>query len=247
MTGLNEVSETRTATLPSGLKGPRADVVMVLKRAGNRTARELGEELGLSLNAVRHHLKGLEAAGLVDYDRQHKGVGAPCFRYRLTPAGEALFPRRYEDAVSRLLDHVVEREGRAAAVEVLQARYRELAQTLRTSLATATPQERLHVVARALANDGYMPEVRESPPGLPMLVEHNCPMLQVAERFPELCEAEARFLAEVLEAEVVREAHIASGCGSCEYVVTPRLSAIGGQSSASPPLTADSRQLIADR
>lgn len=219
MTGLNEVSETRTATLPSGLKGPRADVVMVLKRAGNRTARELGEELGLSLNAVRHHLKGLEAAGLVDYDRQHKGVGAPCFRYRLTPAGEALFPRRYEDAVSRLLDHVVEREGRAAAVEVLQARYRELAQTLRTSLASATPQERLHGVARALANDGYMPEVRESPPGLPMLVEHNCPMQQVAERFPELCEAEARFLAEVLEAEVVREAHIASGCGSCEYTV----------------------------
>ena len=55
-----------------------------------------------------------------------------------------------------------------------------------------------------------------------MLVEHNCPMQQVAERFPELCEAEARFLAEVLEADVTRSAHIPSGCGACEYIVNPK-------------------------
>jgi predicted ArsR family transcriptional regulator len=68
-----------------------------------------------------------------------------------------------------------------------------------------------------------MPEVRrETATALPMLVEHNCPMQQVAERFPELCEAEARFLAEVLEAEVTRSTHIASGCGSCEYVVNAK-------------------------
>jgi predicted ArsR family transcriptional regulator len=53
------------------------------------------------------------------------------------------------------------------------------------------------------------------------LVEHNCPIQQVAERFPEVCEAEARFLADVLEAHVTREAHIASGCGACEYQVRP--------------------------
>jgi predicted ArsR family transcriptional regulator len=43
----------------------------------------------------------------------------------------------------------------------------------------------------------------------------------VAERFPEVCEAEARFLEEVLDAEVTRGAHIASGCGTCEYHVAP--------------------------
>jgi predicted ArsR family transcriptional regulator len=177
--------------------------------------------LGLSLNAVRHHLKELELAGLVGYERrQHKGAGAPSFHYRLSAAGEALFPRRYEDALTRLLDHVVAREGREAAVEVLQERYRELAAHLRATLADATPEERLRAVTRALAEDGYMPEVRRGDAaGLPMLVEHNCPMQQVALRFPELCEAEARFLAEVLEAEVTRESHIVSGCGSCEYVV----------------------------
>ena len=198
---------------------------MALKRTSGRSAKGLADELGLSLNAVRHHLKELELSGLVGYERrQHKGVGAPSFHYRLTAAGEALFPRRYEDAVTRLLDHVVAREGREAAVEVLQERYREMAARLRVALADATPEERLRAVTRALAEDGYMPEVvrRGDGAGLPMLVEHNCPMQQVAARFPELCEAEARFLAEVLEADVTRESHIVSGCGSCDYVVKAR-------------------------
>ncbi len=207
---------------PLGLKGPRADVVMELKRSGPLPAKEIIERLGLSMNAVRHHLKELEAGGLVGYEREHRGVGAPAFVYRLTPVGESLFPRRYEDAVSRLLDYVVAREGRQAAVEVLESRYRELADRLRGALANASPEERVAVVARALAEEGYMPELRENDhPGL-HLVEHNCPIQQVAERFPEVCEAEARFLAEVFEADVTRGKHIASGCGTCEYQIHTR-------------------------
>lgn len=218
---------------PTGLKGPRADLVLALKASTGLTARALIEHLGLSPNAVRHHLKELEAAGLVTYERQAGSVGAPSHRYHLTPAGEALFPRRYEETVARLLDHVVQHEGRAAAVAVLQTKYRELAHQLQAELVDATPEERLNAVARALAVEGYMPEVRRGPaPALPMLVEHNCPMQQVAERFPELCEAEARFLAEVLDADVTREAHIASGCGTCEYVVEPKRPAASGQTPA---------------
>lgn len=210
---------------PLGLKGPRADVVMELKRSGPLPAKEIVERLGLSMNAVRHHLKELEAGGLVGYAREHRGVGAPAFVYRLTPAGEALFPRRYEDAVARLLDYVVAKEGRQAAVEVLEARYRELADRLQATLTHATPAERVSALARALAEEGYMPEVRANgAPGV-HLVEHNCPIQQVAERFPEVCEAEARFFAEVLQADVVRDKHIASGCGTCEYQIHTRAEA----------------------
>lgn len=207
---------------PAGLKGPRAEVVLALKRLGPLAAKAIAERLGLSMNAVRHHLKELQAGGLVGYAREHRGVGAPAFVYHLTAAGEALFPRRYEDAVTRLLDYVVAREGRQAAVEVLEARYRELAERLGAALANATAEERVAVVARVLADEGYMPEVRaDDRPGL-HLVEHNCPIPHLAERFPEVCEAEARFLADVLEAEVTRGKHIASGCGTCEYQIQAR-------------------------
>jgi DeoR family transcriptional regulator, suf operon transcriptional repressor len=202
----------------TGHKGVRGLILVELKRAQRLTAKDLSVRLGISLNAVRHHLKELEAESLVEYERQHQGVGAPAFAYCLTPAGEALFPRRYEATLTELLDHVVEREGRAAAVAVLEARYATLTRRLQEELAGATPTERMAAVARQLSEDGYMAEATATA-GHGLLVEHNCAIQAVAERFPEICAAEARFLAAVLGAEVDRQEHILSGCRACEYRV----------------------------
>jgi hypothetical protein len=54
----------------------------------------------------------------------------------------------------------------------------------------------------------------------------------VAEKFPEVCVAEERFLAEFLGAVVERRQHIASGASCCEYCVTERGLGIGTRDSA---------------
>jgi DeoR family suf operon transcriptional repressor len=204
------------ASLPPGHKGARGAVLAHLKRAQPLTVKELAGRLGLSLNAARHHLKELEAEGLVGYQREHRGVGAPVFAYRLTQAGEALFPRRYEETLNGLLDRIVELQGREAAVTLLQAYFGGLALRLRGELSGAPPAERLRTVAQALSEEGYMAEGRgDATAGT--LIEHNCAIPAVAERFPEICAAEAKFLAEVLGAEVDRREHILSGCPACEY------------------------------
>jgi DeoR family transcriptional regulator, suf operon transcriptional repressor len=202
---------------PAGHKDLRGSLLVELKKA-QLTARDLAPRLGISLNAIRHHLKELESEGLIEYERQHRGVGAPAFAYRLTPAGEALFPRRYESTLTDLLDHVVEREGRAGAVAVLEARYAALTRSLQEQLAGAEPADRLAAVARVLSDNGYMAEATVSSSSS-TLVEHNCAIQAVAERFPEICAAEAKFLAAVLGAEVHRQQHILSGCNACEYRV----------------------------
>ena len=204
--------------LPPGLKGARALVLIELKRAHRLTAKELATRLGVSLNAVRHHLKELEAEAFVEYERQHHGVGAPAFAYRLSAAGEALFPRRYEATLTELLDYVVEREGRATAVAVLEARYDALTRRLQAELAGATPAQRMAAVTRLLSEEGYMAE-GSTFAETGTLVEHNCAIQAVAQRFPEICAAEARFLAAALNAEVDRHEHILSGCSACEYRV----------------------------
>ena len=205
-------------TLPIGHKGPRGEVLLHLKHSQPLTAKGLAQLLGVSLNAVRHHLKELEAEGLVQYQRENRGVGAPVFLYRLSAAGEALFPRRYEEALNGLLDRLVEREGRDVAVGLLQSYFGTLATRLADELKNRSAEERLRAVVQALSEEGYMAEgtVGES---YGTLTEHNCAISAVAQRFPEICAAEARFLAEVLKAEVARHEHILSGCTTCEYHV----------------------------
>ena len=212
-----------TNGLPTGHKGQRAAVLTQLKRSQPLTARDLAVRLGVSLNAARHHLKELEAEGLVSYRREHRGVGAPVFTYSLSPAGEELFPRRYCDALTAMLGEVERRDGRGAAVGLLESYFGLLAGRMRAELDGAPQAQRLAIVARLLSEEGYMAEAgpadASAGQGVAVLTEHNCAIPVVAERFPEICAAEAKFLADVLGAEVERTGHILSGCPVCAYKV----------------------------
>src|SRR5258708_6846105 len=200
-------------------KGLRGEVLGELKRAQPLTAKQLAEKLGVSANAIRHHLKELEAAALIVYGREQRGVGAPTFAYRLSPAGEALFPRAYEATLNELLDRMAEKAGRGAAVELLEDHYRELTRRVLAQVDGRSASERVALVARLMNEQGYMAEWQEAA-GAFRLAEHNCAIRAVAERFPEVCTAEQQFLRDGLGAAVERRTHITSGCNACEYAIT---------------------------
>src|SRR3990170_1983003 len=104
-------------TLPPGLaahKGLRGQVLLELKRRQPLTVKELADRHGVSPTAVRRHLKELELEQLVVYRREQRGQGAPTFAFRLTPDGEALFPKRYEEALTAALEFVERHGGRQA-------------------------------------------------------------------------------------------------------------------------------------
>ena len=189
-------------------KGPRGEILVELKRAQPLTAKQLAEKLGVSPNAIRHHLKELEAEGLIAYGREHRGVGAPTFAYRLSGAGEALFPRRYEETLTELLQRVTEKAGRSAAVELLEGHYATLTRRLLSELDGVVGSDRVAAIARLMSEAGYMAEWQEDE-GAFRLSEHNCAIRAVAERFPE-----------VLGGTVDRRTHIVSGCNACEYAIT---------------------------
>jgi len=208
------------AGAPPGYRGLRSEILLELKRSttGGLTARELAQRLKSSLNAVRHHLKEFEAESLLERRREQRGVGAPVYVYVLSPSGESLFPRRYEALLTQVLSRVVEKNGRATILEAMEEHYAELALTLRSELAGAPGHERLQRVAQLLGDEGYMAEWGETD-GAVSLTEHNCAIKAVAQQFPEICEAEAQFLRDVLSADVERRSHILTGCQCCEYSI----------------------------
>lgn len=200
-------------------KGLRGDILLELKHAQPLTAKDLADRLSVSPNAIRHHLKELEAEGLVAFGREQRGVGAPTFAFRLSGTGEALFPKRYEQTLVAILESLAERQGRDTAVGLLDAEYAALTRRLEAEVRGAAPEQRLATVTRALSEAGYMAEWNETG-GAFQLKERNCAIRAVAERFPEVCAAEERFLSAVLGAAVERRAHIVHGCNACEYAVS---------------------------
>jgi DeoR family suf operon transcriptional repressor len=216
-------------------KGLRGEVLQELKRAPPLTARELAEKLGVSPNAIRHHLKELETERLIVYGREQRGLGAPTFAYRLSDAGEALFPRRYEETLTELLERVTEKAGRSAVVELFDDHYAALTRKLRTELEGVAGSDRLEAITQLMSEAGYMAEWQETE-GAFRLAEHNCAIRSVAERFPEVCAAEEKFLQVVLGAAVDRRTHIVSGCNACEYAIQFEAAASATTPDSAPPL-----------
>jgi len=208
------------ASTLAGFRGIRGDVLVAVKKSQPITANELAAEFGLTANAVRRHLKELEAEGLVGCARQIRGVGGPRLAYSLTEAGEALFPRAYDTTLTTLLDTVREQRGPDGVVELFRAQWERVAAGAKDELSTLPLNERTQLLSELLSSYGYMAESDTPPDGGEALIrEHNCVLRAVAEKFPEVCVAEERFLAEFLGAVVERRKHIASGASCCEYCV----------------------------
>lgn len=204
-----------------GFRGVRAELLVALKKTQPMTAHELGEQFGLTANALRRHLKALEEDGLVHFSREVRGLGAPVYTYSLTAAGEALFPRQYMSALSTALEALRKSGGREAVSAVLETEWTRLAEQAGPVVDALPVQERVALVAELLTAKGYMAEaVQVGDPGksaVSTLRIHNCALGEIATQFPDACQVEAQFLEKVLGALVVRGVHRFDGCGRCEY------------------------------
>lgn len=210
---------TTTVAPLAGYRGLRGEVLVALKKAQPLTAKELGQRFGVTPNALRRHLKALEAEGMVCFRREARGVGGPVFAYVLTDRGEGLFPRAYEPMLAHALERVREQSGPEGVEQFFLERWRLLLAEAGPALAALPAAERSRMLAELLSGQGYMAESATAPANELRIIEHNCVMHELVRRFPEICAAEAKFLAEVLGGTVERQSHMATGCNHCEYRV----------------------------
>ena len=77
--------------------------VLALLRGSEQTVNELARALGLTDNAVRLHLSGLERDGLWSNTvRGGSGRVKPAYLYRTTASAETLFPKAHEVVLAEL-------------------------------------------------------------------------------------------------------------------------------------------------
>ena len=200
------------------------ELVTALKHAGEATADELAAQLGVTVSAVRQQLDGLAADGLVAWRPQARGRGRPTHLYRLTRAAEGLFPKTYGGLTTELLGYVADADPDLVD-DIFDRRRQRRYEDARDRLATVGSDfdSRVAELARILDDDGYLASYEALADGTYRIVEHNCAVLDVAERYGQACSSEIAFLREALpDARIERVSHMIAGAHSCAYRVTPR-------------------------
>jgi DeoR family transcriptional regulator, suf operon transcriptional repressor len=207
-----------TVALDSLPPGRRA-VLSVLKHSGEASAEEVAQVLGVTVSAVRQHLSPLEEHGLVAHRDERPGPGRPRRRYCLTPSAESLWPKRYGQLANQLLTFIDDADPRLVQ-QAFEHRRRARAERARRRLGHKSFDERVLELARILDDDGYLASCERQQDGSWRVVEHNCAILDVAERYGAACSSELEFLRDSLpDAEVQRCAHMMAGAHVCAYAI----------------------------
>jgi predicted ArsR family transcriptional regulator len=118
--------------------------------------------------------------------------------------------------------------GAEALDRVFRSRLRDLDKHYRDRLAGARSwTEKLRVLAGIRDAEGYLCSLEEAPAaeakGGWRLVEHHCPVADVAKQHPDMCRYELELFKRVLgEPNLTRLEHIRSGGHACSYAAPPR-------------------------
>jgi predicted ArsR family transcriptional regulator len=169
---------------------------------------------------VRQQLLQLHREGWVEANVERRAgrvrSGRPAASYRLSAAGDHLFPKHYDALAVAVIDAVTDEFGAEAAVRVLARVADDRVQAVAPSLRELALGERVDALKNwYLADDPYMEAERVGDDY--RLIERNCPFYNTAMRRPALCSVSVNALTRLLGVRVEREEKFQNGDGRCVF------------------------------
>ncbi len=206
----------------SSFGSTKREILLILKRETQSDLQTLAQRLHISKMAVHKHARELEARGMVQRVPVRGDVGRPRLALRLAPSAANLFPRAYAGVTCAALAYIEEKLGRRAVEEALRRRQVETLANYRDQVKAETLADRVHQLAELRDKEGYMAEDHRAGPSKFEILEHNCPILAVAENYWEACKVERELFQRVLDANVETTHRVVAGGNVCRFLVTPK-------------------------
>ncbi len=205
----------------AGLSEIQNTILDRIKVRGSATISELAEGLAVSYEAVRLQVSQMHREGWLDKEvvrTAGAAAGRPLSQYSLTPAGEHLFPKFYDQLSIEVIDTVADRFGSEGLRDLLADLAEKRVQEWAPRLQGLDLEEKLAALELIyLPEDPHM-EVEAEGDEL-RLIERSCPFLNVALERPALCSLTVSTLSKLLGRQVVREKTFQRGDGRCVFRV----------------------------
>ena len=218
------MTTTMTTTQPTSTK---QDILQLLMKRNQATAAELATALEITPQAIRRHLKDLEAEGLINYQSAQLGMGRPQHIYQLSSQGKAKFPKGYGEFAVSFLDTLAETVGKEQVSSILRKQWERKAKEYSDRLGRGSLADRVENLVALRQAEGYMAEysaVEESSNSF-IFAEHNCAISEVAASFPSVCGHELEMFSVLLpDCEIERTHWLIGGEHRCGYLITSHAS-----------------------
>ncbi len=202
----------------------REAALTLLLRQGEGTAGQLADQLGVSVQVMRRHLRGLEDEGLVEASPAAEGPGRPSNRWHLTPAGRGHFPDGSEHFALGLLSSMAASLPPEMVRTLLRQQAADKAADYRQQIGVGGLPQRLERLVELRRHEGYVAEFRREGDGPAWLMsEFHCSVMRIAQQFPCVCDQELQLIRGTFpDCQVERIHWLLEGSHACGFRLLPR-------------------------
>jgi len=214
--------EVDVGGLDTGFSSSKKQILLTLKRQGSVSLTDLAAALKISKMATLKHLTALEGKGLIERSSRVGGRGRPRAYFALSDRSTSLFPEAYTHMTLTALRFIEEKLGRDAIVRLLRQRAQEVLDANRNRVPEGSLKEKVAELVKIRDEGGYMAEVGHAGRNVVEMFEHNCPIMAVAETYPEACRVEREMFQNLLGADVETSHRVVAGDPVCRFLVRGR-------------------------
>lgn len=201
-------------------KSTKDKILELLKKDGLLSVNDLTERLSITHMAVRKHLSQLEKDALIQASELKQPVGRPLQIYSLTEKGERLFAKNYEGITLEFLRYLQELHGQESIDMLFYKRVERLTKELSTKLNPFSRAEKVKELLSLQNEKGYMADLIQTSPDTFELIEHNCPILAIAQVYTVACTCETKMLQNVLQTDdITRKSCKTDGSHHCTFSI----------------------------
>lgn len=209
--------------------------ILVLLARDPSTVAALAERLEISASAVRQHMATLERDGAVERAGAVSTGGKPAALFRLSAAGENVFPKAYAEVLAAIADEVIE-QFPADAERLFTAGGVRLARMVaggagamrgagadgaaEAAGAADAGDVRLQAAIDALTALGALADVEHREDGSLLLQGHACPLSDVVTSRPLLCHMLAVMTEHISGLEVEHRCDYTGPRPRCRFVLS---------------------------
>lgn len=232
------------------MESTREQILRYVRGRRETTVARLADSLQLSQQAVRRHLDGLRADGLVEVKQERHGVGRPTLLFFTTERGEEQAGRTYLQMLTRLFKHLEKldasqvsgSDGHKVLEQVFSGIATEMAADHRSEVHGSTLDQRIDEASKALEREGIVDSWEKLENGTYHILNEECPYLRLAEMSDAACKSDRKSIELLIGAEVEQTLRIVDGAPVCEYIVRPQpLTLIDADTSHPDPLPPSTR------
>ena len=194
------------------------EVLELLRRKGRASAETIASDLAVTPNAIRQHLTNLERDGFVVSKPERSGRGRPSLVFTLTERADSVFPKRYGQLATMVLQEVQDIGGPEALDEIFSRMAARHARAIEPSLEGLDFDHKLERVVAWIGRAGTLAEQTETPEGVKVTI-HNCPFRNTALKYPQVCTITPHLISQLLGAPISQADSIHRHDPYCSFVV----------------------------